>query len=117
MLTERNYGPGDEITWPSDPAGISVSDEDIQAVIAERVQFDPVGRGLDALMSLMDEEPVLGTTESQDAAIAYLTKHMDDPGFPPVLKASLTEAFASIVEQTDVAYELRRHRRAALIPD
>lgn len=117
-MLETTKGPGDEITWPVDfTSGVSVSDEDIQAVIAERVQFDPVGRDFDALMGLMEEEAVLDTTPTQDAAIFYLAKHMDDADFPPVLKASLTAAFTSIAEQTDVAYELSRRRRAALIPD
>lgn len=115
-MLETTKGPGDEITWPSDPAGVSVCDEDIQNVIAERVQFDPVGRDFEALMDLMAEEAVLDSTESRDAAIVYLTKHMSDADFPPVLKASLTEAFTSIAEQTDVAYELSR-RHTALIPD
>jgi hypothetical protein len=117
-MLETTKGPGDEITWPVDfTSGISVSDEDIQAVIAERVQFDPVGRDFDALMKLMEEESVLDSIEAQSAAIIYLTQRMNGPDFPPVLRASLTAAFTSIAEQTDVASELRRHRRAALIPD
>lgn len=108
-------GPGDEITWTTDPAGVSVNDEDIQAVVAERVGFDPVGRDLDQIMDLMDEELVFDSTEAHDAAITYLAQHMDEVGFPAVLKASLTAAFTSIAEQTDVRYELSRRRHPAEI--
>lgn len=114
MLTTTK-GPGDEITWPSDPAGVSVCADDIQAVVARRVGIDPVGRDWDRIMELMVEETPIDGPDAEDEALVYLAKHMDDAGFPPALRASLTAAFTSIAEQTDVADELARRRSAQKI--
>lgn len=117
MLTTTK-GPGDEITWPTSFAGdVTICADDIQNVIAERTRLDPVGRNYEELMDLMAEESTLDTVEAEDAAVVYLTKHMDDPGFPPVLKASLTEAFTSIAEQTEIGRELLLHRHTANVED
>lgn len=110
-MLNTNYGPGDEITWPYDPASdVSITADDIADVIAMRAVRDPVGRDRERIMDLMAEEIPIAGPDAEDDALVYLTQHMNDPGFPAALKASLTDAFTAIAEETDVADELARSR-------
>ena len=119
MLTTTK-GPGDEITWPTDPAAVIDLDGDhIRDVLAERVQFDPVGRDREALLSAMAEEFVLDDPDCRDEALTFLARHIDDADFPLHLRESLTDAFDTIARTTDIRFELEqsRRRRAAELAD
>ncbi len=111
MLTTTK-GPGDPETCPCDPAAvIDLDGDDIRDVIAERTQFDPVGRDREALLSAMDEEFVLDDPDCRDEALTFLARHIDDADFPLHLREALSGAFDSIARTTDIHFELARSRQ------
>ncbi|MCZ4330748.1 hypothetical protein [Castellaniella denitrificans] len=119
MLTTTK-GPGDPETWPCDPAAvIDLGGDHIRDVLAERVQFDPVGRDREQLLAAMAEEFVLDDPDCQDEAITYLARHVDDPDFPLYLRDRMKAAFSDIARTTDIRLEIEqsRRRRAAELAD
>ena len=111
MLTTTK-GPGDPETWPCDPAAVvDIEGDHIRRVIAGTAPTDPVGRDREILMDLLIEEPLIDDPDARDAALVYLTQHMGDDGFPPVVYAALDAAFESVAYQTDIRFELEQSRR------
>jgi hypothetical protein len=111
MLTTTK-GPGDFATWPCDPAAVvDLDGDDIRDVIAERTQFDPVGRDREQLLAAMAEEFVLDDPDCQGEALTFLARHIDDADFPLHLRESMGAAFDSIARTTDIPFELARSRQ------